>query len=114
MARNPSIYTGLQQGAATKRNRHLRAARRYVDLLAAGVSLASARSLAEWEFHIEGSFLMSDDALLSLVLDLLRKGASFAVERARYWHREWRYYARLNSEWRAEMKAIDLKYGSAR
>lgn len=108
MARNPSIYTGLQQGAATRRNRYLRAAHRAREALARYDRTPNmARGLASWELQIDGAFAMSDASLVDLVADLLVKRLAFCVERVRYHHREWKQWAARNAEWRAEMAHID-------
>lgn len=108
MARNPSIYTGLQQGAAIRRNRHLRAAHAARDLIERypfGLPYQLARVVLD---GVEGSFLMSPGAAVALAEQLLRDRLSYAIERARYHHRDWKVWSSRNRQWRAEMAALDI------
>lgn len=105
-----SIYRGLQQGAATRRNRALRAAARHRALLRRGFTGEQGRSYLQWDLSVEGAFLMSAEAANALARELAAQNLTDAIKRARYWHRDWKHYARLNREWRAEMAAIEREY----
>lgn len=110
MARNPSIYTGMCQGAATRRNRAIRAAQRHRALARRDFTPQQARSYLSWDLRIEGTFILSDDGAVSLARELAAKAFKEAVRRVRYWHREWKHYTRLNREWRSEMATIERKF----
>lgn len=110
MARNPSIYTGLQQSAATRRNRALRAARRHRALLRRGFDVTRARSYLQWDLRVEGAFLMSDASVVPFAREMARVAFKIAVDNARYWHRDWKQWAARNREWRQEMAGIDKQY----
>ena len=108
MARNPSMYTGLCQGAATRRNRYLRAAHTVRAILRSPMSAERARSQAQWDLRLEGAFLMSDAALIELVQRLYRDRLAWLLKQIRYWHADWKRWTFANREWRKEMKDIDL------
>ena len=104
------MYTGLCQGAATRRNRYLRAAHRVRDIIRRypdGLPVDAARGLAQWELQIDGVFYVSDETCVAIVTEALQKRLAFCVAQARLHHREWKKWTARNREWRNEMAALD-------
>lgn len=108
-----SIYRGLQQGAATRRNRYLRAAHRTRDLIVRWPSLSveQARHIAQWDLNVETTWAIRDEHLKTAIADILRTRFEWQVRQARYHHAEWKKWAARNRQWQAELAAIDKQYG---
>lgn len=104
-----SIYRVLQQGAATRRNRYLRAAHRTRDIIRRWPSLSvdEVRSFAQWDLNIETAWAISDANLKTAIAPLLRSRLEWQVRQVRYHHAEWKKWAARNRQWRAELAALD-------